>query len=45
MHLCFPMKIKKATYKESDIDDDSLTVNIFFCALDKGNKRNKIWKR
>ena len=30
MYLCFPMKIKKATYKDSDIDYDSLTVNIFF---------------
>ena len=35
MHLCFPMKIKKATYKDSDIDDDSLTVNIFFAHLIK----------
>ena len=29
------MKIKKATYKDSDIDDDSLTVNIFFAHLIK----------
>ena len=29
MHLCFPMKIKKATNKDTDIDDDLITVNIF----------------
>ena len=33
MYLCFPMKIKKATYKDSDIDYDSLTVNIFLLLL------------
>ena len=29
MHLCFPMKIKKATNKDADIDDDLITVNNF----------------
>ena len=29
MHLCFPMKIKKATNKDADIDYDLITVNSF----------------
>ena len=45
MRLCFPMKIKTPTNQDADIDDDLITVNNFFCALDKGNKHNKIWKR
>ena len=35
MHLCFPMKIKKATDKDADIDNDLITVNIFFAHLIK----------
>ena len=30
MHLCFPMKIKKATDKDADIDSDLITVNNLF---------------
>ena len=29
MHICFPMKIKKASEKNSDIDMNLITVNIF----------------
>ena len=29
MHLCFSIKIKKATNKDADIDDDLITVNNF----------------
>ena len=35
MHLCFPMKIKKATNKDANIDDDLITVNNFFAHLIK----------
>ena len=30
MQICFPMKIKKETNKDADIDDDLITVNRFF---------------
>ena len=33
IHICFPIKIKKATNKAADIDGDVITVNSFFCAL------------
>ena len=33
MHICFPMKIKKATNEDSDIDTDLIPVNNFFCAF------------
>ena len=33
IHLCFPMKIKRATKKDADIDDDLITVNNFFAYL------------
>ena len=35
MHLCFPMKIKKATNKDADIDDGMITVNNVFAHLVK----------
>ena len=35
MHLCFPMKIKKATNKDTDINDDLIKVNNFFAHLMK----------
>ena len=35
MHLCFPMKIKKTTDKDADIDNDLITVNNFFAHLIK----------
>ena len=34
-HICFPMKIKKATDKTDDIDTDLITVNNFFNHLIK----------
>ena len=30
IHICFPMKIKKASSVANDIDDDLITVNNFF---------------
>ena len=36
IHICFPMKIKKSTNQNSDIDDDLVTVNNFFAHLVKG---------
>ena len=30
MHICFPIKIKKAANEASDIDTDLITINIFF---------------
>ena len=30
IHICFPIKIKKKTNNNSDIDDDMITVNNFF---------------
>ena len=30
IHICFPIKIKKATNKAADIDGDLITVNSFF---------------
>ena len=30
IHICFPIKIKKKSNNNSDIDDDLITVNIFF---------------
>ena len=38
MHICFLMKIKKATNNDTDIDTDLVTVNNFSSALDKRNK-------
>ena len=35
IHLCFPMKIKKATNEATDIDGDLITVNNFFTHLIK----------
>ena len=35
IHLCFPMKIKKATNDATDIDGDLITVNNFFTHLIK----------
>ena len=35
IHLCFPMKIKKATNEATDIDGDLITVNNFFAHLIK----------
>ena len=43
IHSCFPMKKKKSN-ESSDIDNDLITVNNFFCSLNKRNKCNKIWK-
>ena len=34
-HLCFPIKIKKSSDKDADIDDDLITVNNFFAHLVK----------
>ena len=33
MHLCFPMKVKKSSDKDDDIDADLTTVNNFFAYL------------
>ena len=30
IHICFPIELKKKSNKSSDIDDDFITVNIFF---------------
>ena len=35
MHICFPMKIKKSSDKNNDIDADFKPVNNFFCHLIK----------
>ena len=35
MHLCFPMKSKKSSDKDDDIDADLITVNNFFAHLIK----------
>ena len=35
MHICFSMKIKKASVKNSDIDTDLIPANKFFCHLIK----------
>ena len=45
IHICFPITIKKKTDNTGDIHADLITVNNFFCALDKRSKYNKIWKR
>ena len=42
MHLCFPLKIKKTTEKNADIDADMITVNSSFCTLCQRNKRDKV---
>ena len=34
-YLVFPMKIKKSSNVVNDLTDDVITVNNFFCALDK----------
>ena len=34
IHICFPIKIKKQTSKDADIDSNMITVNNF-CSLDK----------
>ena len=44
MHICFPMKIKPKRDEDNDIDTDLITVNNFFCAFSKRNKRDKLWK-
>ena len=33
IHICFPIKMKKKSNNNSDIDDDMITVNNFFCTL------------
>ena len=35
IHICFPMKIKKATNETNDIDTDLITVNNFIAHLIK----------
>ena len=35
IHHCFPIKIKKSSDKDADIDDDLITVNNFFAHLVK----------
>ena len=35
MHICFPIKIKKATNDDSDIDTDLIPGNNFFAHLVK----------
>ena len=35
IHLCFPIKIKKSSDKDADIDNDLITVNNFFAHLVK----------
>ena len=35
MHSCFPIKIKKATDRNADIDADIITVNNFLRTLSK----------
>ena len=35
IHLCFPMKTKKSSNANSDIDADLITVNSFFTHLIK----------
>ena len=35
MHICFPMKIKKSSDEDSDLDIDLITVNNFFAHLVK----------
>ena len=35
IHICFPIKIKKATNEANDIGDDLITVNNFFAHLVK----------
>ena len=35
VHICFSMKIKKATYETNYIDTDLITVNSFFAHLIK----------
>ena len=49
IHICFPMKIKKATDKDADIDSDLITVNNLFAHLIKeisvtryGNDKQRI---
>ena len=44
MHICFPMKIRPKRNEDNDIDTDLITVNNFFCAFNKRNKRDKLWK-
>ena len=41
IHLCFPMKIKKATNEANDIDGDLVTVNNFLAHLLKGIRITK----
>ena len=38
MHICFPMKIKKATNNDADIDTDLRAVHNFFAHLIKRNQ-------
>ena len=49
IHICFPIKIKKATDKDADIDSDLITVNNLFAHLIKeisvtryGNDKQRI---
>ena len=37
IHICFPIKIKKKSNNNSDIDDDLITANNFFCTLGQRN--------
>ena len=41
IHLCFPIKIKKATNMLADIDSDMITVNSFFGHLVKEISRTR----
>ena len=41
IHICFPIKIKKKSNNNSDIDDDLITVNNFFAHWVKENSITK----
>ena len=43
IHLCFPLKFKSKANNNSDLVAGTVTVNNFFCSLDKRIKYSKIW--
>ena len=44
IHICFPIKFKKKTNQNLDIDADLITVNSFFAYFVKKISIKKVWK-
>lgn len=44
VQICFSIEIKSKADDDNDIPANTLTVNNFFCILDKGNIYKKVWR-